>query len=92
VCRSTIYLRHHYVIDALAGSIYALAFFLLFRHTCLQHLDARAESQGLTNGYERLFLGFGPTKPHVLPFAQYQPLTDITEEELKSPLHHENKH
>ena len=61
------YLRHHWAIDLLAGSCYALSFFLLFRRTSLGRIDTEAIEKGSTNGWQRLVLGYGSRLPSVLP-------------------------
>ncbi|EJF66438.1 hypothetical protein DICSQDRAFT_164288 [Dichomitus squalens LYAD-421 SS1] len=52
---STMYLHHHFAIDLLVGSFYALAAFAVTQHFLLRKLDAKYVEEGLTRGVDRLF-------------------------------------
>ncbi|GAA5979034.1 hypothetical protein JCM11641_004950 [Rhodosporidiobolus odoratus] len=52
---STQYFHHHFAIDLLIGSLYSAISFLVFERIRLRKLDYLHYSNGLTNGYERLF-------------------------------------
>ncbi|POY71028.1 hypothetical protein BMF94_5954 [Rhodotorula taiwanensis] len=52
---ATQYLHHHFAIDLLAGTFYSLVSFTLFERVRLRKLDRRHYSEGLTNGWERLW-------------------------------------
>ncbi|TKA58574.1 hypothetical protein B0A53_00315 [Rhodotorula sp. CCFEE 5036] len=52
---ATQYLHHHFAIDLLAGTFYSVVAFTLFERVRLRKLDRKHYSEGLTNGWERLW-------------------------------------